>query len=400
MRITVISRTYDFKEGGGAVSSNLFVDEMNKKHALTVVSFDGSSNNFFSKNGVKFIQRKTSKFYPPVTLMLSIRAARIMKKLENQTDIFYISQADMVSSGGFYKLFSGKKKIIGMLNGYTPICPVFQCSLNNKPCKFCTFHNNRFYCVKKFSRTFWERYIFASIYALLFNLFNKHPSKRLDAYIALSEATKKVYSDFGFDKNKIIVIPNMVDVKFANKVKKIKKDKSKNFRILYVGRIKPSKGVDILVKAFEKLEINNKELTIIGSGISVNELKKIISKSKNKNKINFKDYVNYDNLPKYYKNADVFVHPSIWPEPFGRTIIEAIAAQTPIIVSNIGAPPEIINGSGLTFKPGDIDDLKRKLEFIFSNEKANLVPPLNLLNKYNSKKIIKETELLFKRVFE
>jgi len=67
---------------------------------------------------------------------------------------------------------------------------------------------------------------------------------------------------------------------------------------------------------------------------------------------------------RYYSAADVFVHPAIFAEPFGRTILEAMQFGLPPVVSNIGAPPITIGDAGLVFEPGSVDDLVQKLEMV------------------------------------
>jgi glycosyltransferase involved in cell wall biosynthesis len=64
----------------------------------------------------------------------------------------------------------------------------------------------------------------------------------------------------------------------------------------------------------------------------------------------------------------VFVHPGRWPEPFGRTVLEAMQFHTPCIVSNVGAPPWIVDQSGLIFDNGDSEDLATKLKQILIDE--------------------------------
>jgi len=393
MNITIIARTLKQVEGGGAISADFLIRQLlKKKHKIKVVTFDGETNKTFKKDGIQYLQRKKSRIYPPVTITINLKAARIMKKLEKKTDVFYIPQADMIPGGGFYKLFGGKKKVVGMLNGYSSICAVFQCTVDKKVCYNCSFFNQRFKCVKKFSRNPFEKYIFAPVYASLFKLMNEIPAKKLDQYIALSEPVKNIHSSFGFDKERITVVPNMYDENFVKS--NIIKEKKDEFRILYVGRMKKSKGVDVLVKAFQKIKHKNKKLVLIGSGTEMNKIKKLISEIGEGNNILIKNYVKYEELYKYYKQADVFVHPGIWPEPFGRTILEAISCQIPIIVSDIGAPPEIIAPHGLKFKPGDVDDLKNKLEKVMKNKVPinKLVPPLNVLGKFSPKIVVKKIE--------
>ncbi|MEJ2619794.1 MAG: glycosyltransferase family 4 protein [Candidatus Thiodiazotropha sp.] len=66
----------------------------------------------------------------------------------------------------------------------------------------------------------------------------------------------------------------------------------------------------------------------------------------------------------------MFVHTSVEPEPFGIVIIEALALKKPVIVSNIGAPQEIIEDgkSGLLFNIESATDLAEKLESLLSDD--------------------------------
>ncbi|HIJ11817.1 TPA: glycosyltransferase family 4 protein, partial [Candidatus Woesearchaeota archaeon] len=72
-----------------------------------------------------------------------------------------------------------------------------------------------------------------------------------------------------------------------------------------------------------------------------------------------------DKIPQIYANADVIVFPSMWPEPFGRIAIEAMAAGKPIIGSAIGGINETIaDGCGITVEPGNVDQLRDALRIL------------------------------------
>ena len=75
------------------------------------------------------------------------------------------------------------------------------------------------------------------------------------------------------------------------------------------------------------------------------------------------DPVDYGKLVELYKQADVVVFPSLWPEPFGRIPMEAGALGVPVIASDIGAIPEIVPDKKLLFKAGDAADLRRALDY-------------------------------------
>ena len=75
------------------------------------------------------------------------------------------------------------------------------------------------------------------------------------------------------------------------------------------------------------------------------------------------------NVADFVNSFDIFVHTSVEPEPFGIVILEALALKKPVIVSNIGAPQEIIeNGeSGLLFDVRRAEDLMEKIDFLIQN---------------------------------
>ena len=139
-------------------------------------------------------------------------------------------------------------------------------------------------------------------------------------------------------------------MKEIQEIKKKLKLSQDDIVILFTGRLVEEKGIKELIQAFNKL--NNDKLKLIITGdinprnyklkMFVHELKKISNKNKN---IIFTGYINYHKIPLYYNIADVGVIPSIWEEPFALTVIEHLAAGHPVIVSNSGAMPELVNNN-------------------------------------------------------
>ena len=58
----------------------------------------------------------------------------------------------------------------------------------------------------------------------------------------------------------------------------------------------------------------------------------------------FTGFINYDQVPSYLKMADIAVVPSMWEEPFGLTVVEAMASGLPLITTRSGGIPEICEG--------------------------------------------------------
>lgn len=125
-----------------------------------------------------------------------------------------------------------------------------------------------------------------------------------------------------------------------------------DFVIAFSGRINKDKGVSELIDAILFLKNFPKiKLMIIGGsffGNALNEDTFILSlkerAKKIDNKILFTGFIPYHQMPNYLQLADIAVLPSMWEEPFGLTIVEAMAAGLPLITTRSGGIPEICEG--------------------------------------------------------
>jgi glycosyltransferase involved in cell wall biosynthesis len=140
------------------------------------------------------------------------------------------------------------------------------------------------------------------------------------------------------------------------------------FIVMYFGRVVPEKGVDVLVEAVAQLA---RDLSS-GAGAGAVELLMVgpqPDEAYAKRTFDAAPGVRIHQLP--MRNdvvtplhaADVVVVPSVWEEPFGRTVIEALSTGRPVIASAIGGIPEILTGGFARFlvPPGDAAALATKL---------------------------------------
>ena len=175
--------------------------------------------------------------------------------------------------------------------------------------------------------------------------------KILSAYakvLAISDYINKRVSEINPKLKNVYTLYNGVDInKFNNALNKnAKKDSNieENFIYMYTGRIVPEKGVIELIKAYNLINDNKTRLYIVGDlSSNTNYVKKIKAEANNNNKIIFTGKVKYDEIPYYYKLSDVGIIPSVWEEPFALTVIEHMAVGNPVIISESGAMPELIN---------------------------------------------------------
>ena len=149
--------------------------------------------------------------------------------------------------------------------------------------------------------------------------------------------------------------------------------------ILFSGRLVPQKGVKELIIAFA--EICNKykiRLVIIGNAGFGNkvtneydiELMRLAEKTNGK--IIFTGFIHNTELPKYHAMSDIAVVPSIWSEPAGLVVVEAMASGLPLIVTNSGGIPEYTNKECSIIIDNDsniIRNIKGALEILIKDEK-------------------------------
>lgn len=136
--------------------------------------------------------------------------------------------------------------------------------------------------------------------------------------------------------------------------------------ILYTGGLIEAKGVYTLIESFKQLSSNNIRLHITGRGYYEQELKLLAGSD---TRILFHGFVTSEQLDELYQQANVAVIPSLFYENAPAVILESFRAGTPVIGSNIGGIPEIIDDgyNGRLFAAGDSDELKDILENLISN---------------------------------
>lgn len=195
-----------------------------------------------------------------------------------------------------------------------------------------------------------------------------------DYLITVSEASKKdIISEFNYPENRITVIPNGVDFDFFNKSpSKAELEKArakyklpKKF-ILYFGNIRKHKNVDSLIKAYSLLsnEIRNEVSLVITQGND--ELRQLVKELNLVDQVHFTSFIDDIDLPSIYKLALVMAFISSY-EGFGLPIIEAMAAGTPVITSNVSSMPEIAGDSAILVSPLQLEEISEALEKVIQN---------------------------------
>ena len=120
-----------------------------------------------------------------------------------------------------------------------------------------------------------------------------------------------------------------------------KTDSGEVISILYVGRLASIKGVDLLIRAFDRCRLKDKlKLVIVGDGEERMELEVLTKKLKISDLVSFEGF--HTDVSTYMREADLFIYPSICEEVFGISIVEAMAFGILCIANRVGGIPEII----------------------------------------------------------
>ncbi len=214
---------------------------------------------------------------------------------------------------------------------------------------------------------------------------------------------------FGLPFEKINVVPNGVNTSAFTGV-----ERDYEFRrryamdnekiILFMGRLVYEKGVQYLISAMPKIlsRYHDAKLVIAGKGGMMNELREQVRALGIENKVYFAGYLNGKDVQKMYKAADISVFPSTY-EPFGIVALEAMLAENPIVVSDIGGLNEIVQHreNGMKSYAGNPNSIADSiLELLFDYQLgANIVKKAKqkVKNDYNWNKIAQDTHFTYQK---
>jgi len=216
---------------------------------------------------------------------------------------------------------------------------------------------------------------------------------------------------FGLPWDKLVMVPNGVD---AGVYEKAGSEDLGSFRsrfalprekiVLFVGRLVYEKGVQVFVNAVPRvLEKVNAKFVIVGNGYMQEQLSGIIKGLGLSHKVLFTGFVDDETLRKLQRCADVSVVPSLF-EPFGIVALEAMAARSPVVVSDTGGLSEIVEHdvTGVKAYVNSPESLAWGItRVLLDGNYANWVREnayKKVQEKYNWDKIAQQTKNIYKTV--
>lgn len=235
--------------------------------------------------------------------------------------------------------------IVFTIHDLNCVCPNHEMLVNGKVCEKC-LHGKYLNCIKnKCVKGSTAKSTLAAIEAMNYKRMKIYDD--IDLYITPSYFYKKKLEESGIIHSQIIHMKNFLptDTVYSDS------NPDKNY-LLYFGRISEEKGVLTLLKAVEKLN-NNIPLIILGTGPMEDEIKEYISSHNLEGKVKMLGFKSGNELKKFVAEAKCIILPSEWYENGPYAIMEAMSQGKPVIVTNYGGLPEIVeNGkTGFVCKP-------------------------------------------------
>jgi len=132
-------------------------------------------------------------------------------------------------------------------------------------------------------------------------------------------------------------------------------------RQLFLGRVQSHKGIEVLIRAFRRLEDPSLRLHVAGAGPSLDASKALAADD---DRIRFYGFVSGETRRALIENADALVLPSLWPDNYPVSIQEAFQAGPVVIASRVGGIPEMVRDgvNGLLVEPGDEPGIAAAIE--------------------------------------
>ncbi|HSJ46222.1 MAG TPA: glycosyltransferase family 4 protein [Euzebyales bacterium] len=203
--------------------------------------------------------------------------------------------------------------------------------------------------------------------------FGRHVAKRLDVRVAVSP-TAQVYAAeaLGVPIGGFKVVPNGIDVaRFDAEPIHALRDPARPL-LLFVGRLEPRKGLDVLVRAFLRVRAawSTVRLCVVGEGAQRERCQQMIPSSIRHDAL-FVGHVDDAEKARYFASADLFVAPNVGGESFGIVLLEAMAAGLPVVASDIPGFRTVMRDGhqGRFVRPGDAPGLAGTILTLLSNDK-------------------------------
>lgn len=244
----------------------------------------------------------------------------------------------------------------------------------------------------------WQRSKWGNFASRMLKLGEKIAARYADEVIVLSRNMQEYFSEnYGRQTH---YIPNGITRPQIRKAELIREryGLEKDGYILFLARIVPEKGLHYLIEAFYQLKTDKKLVIAGGSSHSHAYMEQIREMAAKDERILMTDFVHGQCLEELYSNAYLFVLPSD-VEGMALTLLEAMSFGDCCLVSDIKENTEVVEEHAVTFRKGDVKDLKQKLcGLLDAPEQVEAIRRESqdfICSKYNWDDVVAETLKLY-----
>ncbi|GIP44128.1 glucosyltransferase [Paenibacillus sp. J45TS6] len=284
--------------------------------------------------------------------------------------------------------------------GVDAIYAIKACEKHNIPL-FVTFHGYDITRLPKFK-------IYPFSYLMYY--FNyKKLSEKADLFLAVSSHIRSKLIEKGFPEEKIIIHYIGIDLKKIFYREEISVN-TNEIIITTVGRLTEKKGIEYLIRAFDKIfeDCENVRLRIIGDGYLKNSLLSLSKLGRSKDNIEFLGNIPHDMVIENLRRSHIFSLPSVTAtdgdqEGLGMVILEASATGLPIVASRSGGIVDAVidNETGYLVEEKNVDELYLKLKHLVENDHLRVEMGkkgrVYMEENFDISKQTKKLEILYKK---
>ena len=192
---------------------------------------------------------------------------------------------------------------------------------------------------------------------------NRKALQNADKVLVVNESIKQlVMKNYNINEKRIAIIPNGIDTKFFKK-----KTNHDHLTIVFSGVMYYHRGIDILLDSLSKVaeKFPNANTVLLGEGPEIENLKKITTEKNLSKFVDFKGWVNREEIPNYLANSYVGIGPlkstEVTANALPIKVLEYMASSLPIIAKNGTLPENILTDKKNGFLIKDSEDLTEKL---------------------------------------
>jgi glycosyltransferase involved in cell wall biosynthesis len=363
VKVAIINNKIDLETGGGShIQVHLIASELASLNCdVSVLTFEPSLNSYPDNLPYSIIE-EDYKLPNIFDRRKMFTLYKLMRRYENQFDIYHLFNTSHLLGGGLYRFLGGKLPVIANLQGYH-FCRDLS-RLNMDCCRRCGIWQKFTHTDENLAR----KVILAPI-RVLADALEIMLANRIDVFAPIFTDMGRAYAWQHLDMGKMTVVPVPVDYEYMCQLSESHQSKlttDKVYNILYAGRLSHEKGVDILINAVSKLDFNVC-LHIAGDGWDREKLESLTRELGISGRVIFHGWIHHDKLAELILDSDLIVHPARWPEVFCLSVVEAMALRKPIIISDYGGVERDLDGAALTFNHLNVDDLVEKIKLVYGN---------------------------------